>query len=51
MRKGISIHEFPVFGSFLTKMTEDSQTVEIGTMQIKIQRIAGDSHCFYSNRP
>lgn len=43
----ISIHDFPVFGSFLTKMTEDSQTVEIGTMQIKVQRIAGDSHCFF----
>jgi signal transduction histidine kinase len=43
----ISIHDFPVFGSFLTKMTEDFQTVEIGTMQIKVQRIAGDSHCFF----
>jgi signal transduction histidine kinase len=43
----ISIHEFPVFGSLLTKMTDDSQTVEIGTMQIKIQRIAGDTDCFF----
>jgi len=43
----VSIHEFPVFGSLLTKMTEDSQTVEIGTMQINIRRIAGDAHCFF----
>lgn len=45
--RDISIHEFPVFGSLLTKMTDDSQTVEIGTMQIKIQRIAGDTDCFF----
>ncbi|HCU21527.1 MAG TPA: hypothetical protein DF698_01285 [Candidatus Atribacteria bacterium] len=45
--RDISIHEFPVFGSLLTKMTDDSQTVEIGTMQINIQRIAGDTDCFF----
>ncbi|NLJ50412.1 MAG: hypothetical protein GX428_12655, partial [Candidatus Atribacteria bacterium] len=43
----ISIHEFPVFGSLLTKMTKDSQTIEIGTMKINVQRITGDTHCFF----
>lgn len=46
-REQISINELPIFGKLLTEMTHDSQTIEIGTMRMKVQRIIGDNHCFF----
>ena len=46
-REQISINELPIFGKLLTEMTHDSQTIEIGTMRMRVQRIIGDNHCFF----
>ncbi|NLJ50168.1 MAG: HAMP domain-containing histidine kinase [Candidatus Atribacteria bacterium] len=46
-REEISIYELPIIGTILKNMTNESQTVEVGTMRIHIQRIAGNTDCFF----